>query len=349
MRGIVQWLPTISMIIFGGLLFYFGSLISLVDRSEILIYYLNLAFQPLKELGPWLVITILMGLLLYWVWIFIKASLKTVALPTLMLSSLRRFPSSFLKEAKFFGKYAAPSIISLIFLSSLLAYLNQTNSVNLKDEALMSLDFSLIGTHPYFSLASLSLPDWFYQMVVFSFEKLSLIVIIAAIYIFFKNKSVFKEFSASFCLVLFLMLPLWLIFPALSPQDRFIDNVYRLPISSAIAEEVEAYNPNHYVKQFLIEMRDRKEAGKNPYLPTSTMPSAHVAWAILAGYYFFRTRVASGIIFLPFLCLSTLGTVFLAQHYFIDIVAGILISLLAIATIRILINSRNSTIIDFPG
>lgn len=344
MRGIIQWLPIVLMIIFSGLLFYFGSIISLTDRNGILIYYLNLISQSFKELGTWLIVTILMSLLLYLAWIFIKSSLKATALPTLMLSSLRRFPASLKKEAKFFVKYALPTIMSLILLSFLLVYLNQINSVNLQDEVLMDLDFYLTGTHPYFYLVSLSFPGWFYQIVVFSFKELSLIAIIAAIYIFIKNKLTFQEFSASFCLALFLMLPLWLIFPALSPQDRFIDNVYQLPVSPVIAKELKTYNPNHYIQQFLIETRERKEAGKNPYLPTSTMPSAHVAWAILVGYYLFRAKVAAGFIFTPLLVLSVLGTVFLAQHYFIDIVAGTIVSLLAIIIISFLTNSRNFAI-----
>jgi membrane-associated phospholipid phosphatase len=335
-------LPLISMAIFGGLLLYFGSLIPFADRSGTLIYYLNLIFQAFKELGAWLAASVLMGLVLYLTWIFLRFSLRAANLPALILLSLRHFFSSFRKQAKSFLQYAVPSIMSLIILCFLLAYVNQINSVNLKDEVLMDFDARLTGVYPFFYLVSFSLPDWFCRAVIFSFKELSLLVIIAAIYVFLKNKPVFQEFSASFCLILLLMFPLWLIFPALSPHDRFIDNVYSLPISPAVQKEVESYNPNNCLKQFLAETRTRKEAGQNPYLPTSTMPSAHAAWVVLVGYYFFRTKIFVGIISLPFLALSLLGTVFLAQHYFIDIIAGILISFIAIIIIRLLTSFESS-------
>lgn len=132
------------------------------------------------------------------------------------------------------------------------------------------------------------------------------------------------------------MLPLWLMFPALSPQDRFIDNVYRLDVPVSIGEELSLYVPDVQVKQFLTEIRADKEESSSPFMPTSTMPSAHIVWIILIGYYLFKTRIIFGFLSLPLLLLSGFGTVFLAQHYFVDVIGGIFIAGVAITVVSLL-------------
>ena len=242
--------------------------------------------------------------------------------------------------AKHFGRYAIPTIICLILLSFILPYMNQINSVRLKDEVLMNIDLSLTRVHPFIYLASLILPDWFVGAVVFLFQNFALMLIAGAMYIFFKNKIIFQKFSVAFCLALIFIFPLWLKFPAMSPQDRFIDNVYNLPVASALSGEITAYNPHLYVKQFLADVRTGKEKSSLPYMPTSTMPSSHIIWAMILGYFLFRTNFVVGLITLPLLMLSSFGTVFLAQHYFIDILAGIMVSGVTVAMISFLVKIK---------
>ena len=120
----------------------------------------------------------------------------------------------------------------------------------------------------------------------------------------------------------------WVLFPVMSPHDRFIDNVYDLPVSGSIERHLEAYDPPEEVSSFL----ERTRASKNglSVWPTSTLPSAHVAWAIFLVYYAWRVSRWWGLLAAPIALLSTLGTVLLAQHYFVDIPAGMAAAILAI-------------------
>jgi len=120
----------------------------------------------------------------------------------------------------------------------------------------------------------------------------------------------------------------WLVFPVLSPHDRFIDNIYKLPVSTTIQRYVENYQPQQEIKVFLEGMRESKEG--LGVLPTSTFPSAHVAWAVLLVYYAWRLQPMLGLIAFPFAALSSLGTFLFAQHYFVDLPAGILVSVFSI-------------------
>jgi membrane-associated phospholipid phosphatase len=78
----------------------------------------------------------------------------------------------------------------------------------------------------------------------------------------------------------------------------------------------------------LAQIRTGKE--NLPALPTSTIPSAHIFWASIVGYYLFRTKKWLGWITLPVLLASSFGTVLLAQHYFLDIPAGMAVAAIAI-------------------
>src|SRR5262249_28620401 len=107
----------------------------------------------------------------------------------------------------------------------------------------------------------------------------------------------------------------------LSPQDRYINDVYRLPNSPDLAAAIANYHPQPEIADFLSTTRENKSG--LPAMPTSTLPSAHVFWAAIAGYYLFRARGAFGWIALPFLIASSLGPIVLAQHYFLDVPAAI--------------------------
>jgi membrane-associated phospholipid phosphatase len=56
----------------------------------------------------------------------------------------------------------------------------------------------------------------------------------------------------------------------------------------------------------------------------------HAAWALIIGCFVFMHRPPSIIAFLPFLIGTTLGAVYVAQHYCVDIIAGFIIAALAI-------------------
>jgi len=64
-------------------------------------------------------------------------------------------------------------------------------------------------------------------------------------------------------------------------------------------------------------------------MPTTTFPSSHAAWAIIAMIFAFEGSLLAGTLFTPFLLLSAFGTFYLAQHYFIDAPAGIIVGIVS--------------------
>jgi membrane-associated phospholipid phosphatase len=257
--------------------------------------------------------------------------------PILILSGIRI--SHLRLEAKIFLKnvllIGIPLVLSFWSLSLALGVLNVFNTSRLKDELLFRWDVFLTGTFPPFSLASIAWPAWFVEAVDFSFMKLVPVFMIFAFYVFLVRPRLFREAAGVFALVSMLMFAGWLLFPVLSPHDRFIDNVYDLEIPDAVSQYVVSFIPHENI----AEVQDRIRENKNAWsiMPTSTFPSAHIAWAVLFVYYARRLHLwlLAGVV--PFALLSSFGTILFAQHYFIDIPAGIAVAVFSIWLVQRLV------------
>jgi hypothetical protein len=221
-----------------------------------------------------------------------------------------------------------PAFLFIILLSFTLDGLNGLDRARLVDAALLGPEHALFGGYVFVALGSIHYPAFLIRFIIFSFENMSGILLLSAFLLAYFSMRLLREQVASFCFAMILMVPLWFAFPALSPQDRFVDNVYHLPIMANIAVAITAYHPGPQIADFLASVR----AGKNGLanMPTSTMPSAHAVWAVLAGFYLFRAKKWLGWIALPFLAASFIGTVILAQHYFLDVLFGLAIAAFAI-------------------
>src|SRR3989344_6107162 len=108
-----------------------------------------------------------------------------------------------------------------------------------------------------------------------------------------------------------------------------------LEMDSGTQKTIAAYQPQAESRKFLEKIRESKNRlGKN--LPTTTFPSAHIEWALLFTYYGFRSDKRLLFAILPLAILSSFGTVFFAQHYFVDIPAGVVIGAIAITIAKLL-------------
>jgi hypothetical protein len=221
-----------------------------------------------------------------------------------------------------------PAILFIALAGIAMGQANAFARDRLADVAVIGWEHAMFGTYVFAALGAVHYPHWLIAFIIWSFDNMAFFLIGIAVLISYIAVNRFRELLVAFCIGILAMIPIWLLVPALSPQDRFINNVYRLPVPPGIAAAVASYHPQPEIANFLQSIRNDK-AGL-PALPTSTMPSAHIFWASLAGYYLFRARRWLGWIALPILIASSFGTVLLAQHYFIDVPLGMIIAALAI-------------------
>ena len=260
--------------------------------------------------------------------LLVSGALHNVAPSTVFRHNILHFRIGllkFLKELVFVG---IPFILAFVSLIVAAEQLNIFNSTRLQDELIMEVDFFLTRTFPPFSTASWPIPSLFMHAVVISFGYLVPLLLAFAAYLFQKQQRIFREAAGAFFACAMVMFAGWALFPVMSPHDRFIDNVYDLPVSGSIETYLEAYSPQETITTFL-EMR-RASKDELSVMPTTTLPSAHTAWGIFLVYYAWRVSRRWGLLAAPVALLSMLGTVLLAQHYFVDVPAGIAVAILSI-------------------
>jgi len=322
-----------------------GALPTEGDFTSLARYYAVLTFEPLLPALGAIVLGSVIVLLGRTMWLLCAAGLRgeppAALIPRARAASAAR---AFARECGDFFRLAFPVVISLLLQAYIVGAVSEASRSRLVDETLLQWDRVLTGGDPFILLQSFPYPGWFEWSVIASYAGLGAALIIFAVYCFHSYRDIFKEFAAAFTVCSLIMLAVWIAAPALGPQIRFIDNVYNLPIPASVGVALENYRPDGRVRAFQEEIM--KTVGKSSNAPISTMPSAHVAWALLAGWYAFRASRKIAVVFAPFLILSSFGTVFLAQHYLVDIPAGIAAGALAILAVHYYIIRKDSTEIN---
>ena len=247
-------------------------------------------------------------------------------------------PKKAAKSALLFLKNIAlvgiPFVIGFYSLAFALGELNVLNSTRLMDEMLARWDVAVTGTFLPLSIAAVQYPASMVAAIQFSFAYLVSAVTVFGLYLFQTNQKLFREAAGAFFLAALISFAGWALFPVMSPHDRYIDNVYHAPVAADMQAYVDGYNPQAETQEFLDVMRQNKQGLS--VMPTSTFPSAHVVWAVFLVYYSWRITKWFLLITVPFAALSSVGTFFFAQHYFVDVPAGIAVALVAIVVARYL-------------
>jgi membrane-associated phospholipid phosphatase len=221
-----------------------------------------------------------------------------------------------------------PTVLFVAIIAIAMGQANMFARARLQDGVVIGWEHSVFGNYVFAALGNIHYPHWLIAFIISSFQNMSLILIAVGMLAAYRAPHRFRELLVAFCIGILLMVPLWLMLPVLSPQDRYINDVYQLPTPTQITSAVASYHPQPELSEFLAGVRVEKTG--LPAMPTSTIPSAHIFWAVLTGYYLFRLKKWLGWITLPVLLASSYGTILLAQHYFMDVPAGIIIGIIAI-------------------
>ena len=221
-------------------------------------------------------------------------------------------------------------IIFFIFLSSLLGLLNNDLRDHVMNIQLLEIDRNIFfGNYPFILFQDQhSFLRIFDFLIVYSFNFIPISIFLSLIFFYFqKNKKLFKQFLLSFAIVIMLSMPFWYFFPANSPQNAFISNLHSYKINNQLKNSLQNYFPTNLAKSFQVDTDKLQK--QTP--PVTTFPSMHTAWSLLVAYFFWKfSRKFAYFFVIPWAIFSITGTVYLAQHYFIDIILAIPMAIIAI-------------------
>ncbi len=230
-----------------------------------------------------------------------------------------------------------PIVIFFGSASLVLGYLAVNLRGRLLDGYLMGVDQSILGFHPFLiSYYEIPFIDNISSLFVNGYMHLGLVMSFGwAIFYFSKRKKIFGRYILALALVCFMSIPIWYSFPSNSPRHfNNIDNPHFLDESYPVDESdtflINTIISENELNENVSKFQENTGIKRGDIAPISTIPSMHVAWAIIIVYYFFIFNKRTIFFILPWFFFSTYGAVYLGQHYFIDVVVSFPIAILAI-------------------
>lgn len=244
------------------------------------------------------------------------------------------------KDIKFFKSAIILYVIFLLFLL-VFGFAMGTLEANTSPEKIsyynnlfINFDKSVFGVHLPFWFQDIKNPlkpvfDFLSFPILFVYMNIAVVLGFIFLFSLIKGEKVFYRLILSFALVLTIGVPLWGIFPATPPFDAYYDNVNNLEVPKNVEVSMSTYQPNPTLASFYDGIKKLNLKYKNFYAIT-TMPSMHIAWSVLILYFGFIFWRPLMVVLVPYFILNATATIFILQHYTIDIPAGFLVGVVSI-------------------
>ncbi|MBI2122358.1 MAG: phosphatase PAP2 family protein [Candidatus Sungbacteria bacterium] len=173
--------------------------------------------------------------------------------------------------------------------------------------------------------------DFAAPLIITAYFYLSFIIAVFFLVSLVWDGKIFSRFLASFFICMLLSAPFWYSWPALSPHDAYFDNALKMPRPAAVEEALVSYEPNSELRSFFAKIRILPENAERLFLPITTFPSMHIAWATVILYFGILLSRRIAFFLVPYYALNLVGSFYTLQHYVVDGVAGAIVGFIAIA------------------
>lgn len=162
-----------------------------------------------------------------------------------------------------------------------------------------------------------------------AYTTLGIIMAITALLFLTIRPKEFLQMGAAFAIATSLSAPFWIMFPAISPLEGFVDDKIGMTMPEEVSRDLSLISWDEKMDELLSPMRIFWKSGENGFYAITSFPSMHIAWATILLFYGAMFSRLFFLILIPHFILNALSTVYFLQHYAVDIPLGIAIGLLA--------------------
>ncbi len=205
-------------------------------------------------------------------------------------------------------------------------------------ELFMKMDRALIPSDPRLWLIDLFTHTKLDFLLTYIYRKIDWVFAFILVALLLFQKTLFRKYILAFFLAPTLALPIWLAWPAVTPNEMYRNNMFHIPSIDKIQEVYKQVPLGYHLDKFMNYVEGHIENPKQEYPLVSTNPSMHVCWGFLITYFAILLWRPLGFIFIPWLLLTCVSTIYTFQHYLIDVPAGILCGLITIIFTNYLFN-----------
>ncbi len=134
------------------------------------------------------------------------------------------------------------------------------------------------------------------------------LVIIASVFFWYTNKAIYGKYASALILTSYLALATFLIMPTAPP---WYNGIAKDPMQ-------DTQGPSALFSSTIAKLSSLIESDK-----FAAFPSLHTSYITLFSYYTVKAKLSLGLISLPLFVGVLLSTIYLGQHYVIDLVGGV--------------------------
>lgn len=200
----------------------------------------------------------------------------------------------------------------------------------------MEADRALFGAYPPFASQALQRFPRLDFLATESYFLLSALIFAAAVASVLRD-GLLRKYLLAFFLSIAFSYPFWLAWPAISPQEMYRRDILSADIGPEMRAYVDSHRPSERVSRALTELDRTWIDPEGRLLSVSTNPSMHVAWSVLVMYVAWRLHRLLFAALAPWFIFNALGTVYLLQHYAVDVVGGLAVGLASLAVAGLLL------------
>lgn len=202
-------------------------------------------------------------------------------------------------------------------------------------QALMEIDRDIFGVHPTIWLHQSGNPfkydlDLASPYIINIYGELGMLISLLLLLALVFDPHLLFRVSVVFALSVFASVPFWVAFPALTPNETFLSNKLHAEVAPSLQHELASFAPNPLMSQIFTSIAENRDTGKDGYYGITTIPSMHITWSVFVLYYGILLYRKFAIYLVPYFILTVFSTIFLLQHFTLDIIAGIIVGVVLI-------------------
>ncbi len=315
----------------------FGLIISLFIGWEFFLKNIpNLSDYLLKNLAVGMIFLFPIILVILW-YIFFKIVLfVTKSILDRSRSLVEQAKIIKLIKSSFFFLALVWSVITpFVLMLSYFSSNSPIDSIIKYSRQFMTWDLAVFSVYPGFWLNNLWSGSLFEKITVTVYGELIIFLLFLFVFFLLNNKEIFRRFLISILFVAIISQPFWYLFPAVSPGWIYERNSYNLSAEKLqLTQKIPEYKISSYLKG-KIDFWEKFWLGeKKDKFAVTNNPSMHMAWGVIAVYYFSMFWRPLIFLLIPLGILNGLGAVYTFEHYGIDIIFGFLLALVTLVTVE---------------
>ncbi|HEY4499205.1 MAG TPA: phosphatase PAP2 family protein [Candidatus Paceibacterota bacterium] len=199
------------------------------------------------------------------------------------------------------------------------------------DLTLLHWDYTIFSTSPFLTLPSLGLSTFIEETLFYSYISLGFVVSGSLIlFVLLKKIILVRKQIFSFLLSLLLSAPFFYFYSCQDPGNFFLRNLRNNRFPVEIQNLLQNYRPSPFTADKISVMAESETFSPENSVPITCFPSAHAIWGALSVYYLAIWSPLTLIVSVPWIMLMLTAGLYFAQHYLVDYLAAIPITVLCI-------------------